>query len=239
MHRSRETAFPHRTAGQQWALTRNPELIMSASQIYSAAWRTVVVLLTVEIAAVSALRYFTGSQPPPPPITANAFANPFLILHVTGGVIALLLGPLQFVRRIRTRMPGLHRATGRIYAGACALAAPAGFMLALGTVAGPVAGAGFAIPALLLPVFTGLGVRAAVGRRFDAHREWMIRSYAIVSVAITLRLMLPASALLGFGFFPAYRAIAWLSWLTNLALFEFHIRRTRAPAARFGSLATA
>jgi uncharacterized membrane protein len=239
MHRSRETAFPDRIAGQQWPLTRNPELIMSASQIYSASWRVAVALLSLEIATVSALRYFIGSEPPPPPVAANAFANPFLILHVIGGVTALLLGPLQFVRRIRTRRPALHRATGRIYAGACALAAPAGFMLALGTTSGPVAGAGFAIPALLLPVFIFLGVRAAIERRFDAHREWMLRSYAIVSVAITLRLMLPASALLGFGFFPAYRVISWLSWTTNLALFEWHIRRTRAADAGYGRLVPA
>ena len=50
----------------------------------------------------------------------------------------------------------------------------------------------------------------------------------MVAAAITLRLMLPASAMLGFEFVPAYRAIAWLSWITNLALVELYIRRKRA-----------
>ncbi|HEX8527089.1 DUF2306 domain-containing protein, partial [Allosphingosinicella sp.] len=173
------------------------------------------------------------------PILANAFANPFLVAHVATGVIALLLGPLQFVRRVRSRRPALHRATGMIYAAACAVAAPAGLMLALGTFAGPAAGAGFAIPALLLPVFTYFGLRAAMERRFAEHREWMIRSYALVATAITLRLMLPASGLLGFDFVPAYQVIAWLSWTTNLALAEYHIRRTRVSTAGYGTLATA
>jgi Predicted membrane protein (DUF2306) len=207
--------------------------------ILSTLWRAAVVLLTVEIAIVSSMRYLTGGAAPPPPILANAFANPFLVAHVAGGIVALLVGPLQFVERLRVRRPAVHRASGYIYVGACALAAPAGFMLALGSVAGPVAAAGFAIPALLLPVFTGLGLRAAIGRRFAEHREWMLRSYALVATAITLRLMLPASALLGFEFLAAYRIIAWLAWTTNLAFVEYRIRRKRAPGPRYATLAAA
>lgn len=203
-------------------------MIRRLAPVPAFAGRVLVVLLTVEIAAVSALRYFTGSETPPPPILANVFARPFLIVHVAGGVTALLVAPLQFVRVIRARWPALHRATGRVYLAACAVGAPAGFMLALGTTAGPVASVGFAIPAALWALFTWLGWRAAVERRFDDHREWMLRSYAITSTAITLRLMLPAAGLLGFKFFPAYRVIAWLSWMTNLVLFEWWIRRGRA-----------
>lgn len=208
------------------------------ASIYSSAWRALVALLTVEIVIVSALRYFTGSEPGPPPVLANAFAKPFLILHVGGGVTALLVAPLQFVRRVRVRWPTFHRITGRIYVGACAIGAPAGFMLALGTTAGPVASVGFAIPAVLWAVFTLRGWRAAAERRIDEHREWMLRSYAITSTAITLRLMLPASALLGFEFLPAYRAISWLAWITNLALFEYVIRRKRLPVTGYAALAT-
>lgn len=188
---------------------------------------------------MSVLRYLANSEPAPPPILANAFADPFLVAHVIGGVIALLAGPLQFVRRIRARRPALHRATGLIFVGACALAAPSGLMLALGTTAGPAAGAGFAIQALLLPVFAGLGLRAAVERRFAEHREWMLRSYALIAAAITLRLMLPASAWLGFEFLEAYRLIAWLAWTVSLALVEVHIRRTRRPPVRYEALAAA
>ena len=207
--------------------------------IYSSTWRALVALLTIEIAAVTALRYFTGSEPPPPPILANAFAKPFLIIHVIGGVAALLLGPIQLVQRVRTRWPAFHRVTGRLYVAGCAIGAPAGFMLALGTTAGPMAAVGFAVPALLWPTFTWLGWRAAVERRFDEHREWMLRSYAITSTAITLRLMLPASAMLGLEFLPAYRVISWLAWITNLALFEYVIRHGRNSRSAEAIFATA
>ena len=112
-------------------------------------------------------------------------------------------------------------------------------MLALGTTAGSVAGAGFAVQALLLPLFTFLGWRAAVQRRFAEHRELMLRSYALISAAITFRLMLPASVLLDLEFLPAYRAISWLAWTTNLAAVECYIRRKRAPMANYRTLATA
>jgi uncharacterized membrane protein len=214
-------------------------MIRILAPIYSTAWRAIVVLLSVEIAIVSVLRYFTSIAPPPEPVVANAFANPFLILHVIAGVIALLVAPVQFVRRIRTRWPAFHRATGRIYVAACAVAAPTGFMLAVGTTAGPVAAVGFAIPAMLLAVFTWLAWRAAVERRFGDHREWMLRSYAVTATAITLRLMLPASALLEIGFFTAYPIIAWLSWSTNLLLFEYVIRRGRASTTSYPKLAAA
>jgi hypothetical protein len=87
-------------------------------------------------------------------------------------------------------------------------------------------------------VFTWLGLRAAIERRFDDHREWMLRSYAVTSTAITLRLMLPASALLSFDFFPAYRVISWAAWMTNLALFEIVIRWRRSSSATYAIYAT-
>ena len=203
--------------------------------IFATAWRGAIVLLTLQIAAVSVLRYLVNSDGAPPPILANRFASPFLAIHVIAGVTALLIGPLQFVRRIRERVPALHRAGGLIYVAACAISAPAALMLAVGTVAGPIAGSGFALLAVLLSVFTYLGLRAALERRFDEHREWMLRSYSMTATAITLRLMLPLAGVLGFEFVPAYQAIAWLSWMTNLALVELYIRQTRAPGISYAA----
>lgn len=213
---------------------------MIARPIYSAAWRVVVVLLSIDIAIVSVLRYFTSIEPPPPPIVANAFANPFLAIHVAGGVVALLAGPVQFVRGIRTRWPLFHRATGRIYVVACAVGAPTGFVLALGSTAGPVVSAGFGIPAVLCGLFTWLGWRAAVERRFGDHADWMLRSYAVVAGAITLRLLIPAAAFLDLDFLAAYRVNSWLAWMTNLALVELAIRRrNRGRSASYAGLAHA
>ena len=196
-------------------------------------------LLSIEIAVVSILKYFTSLVPPPEPVIANRFADPWLAIHVISGTVALLIAPFQFVARIRSKWPVLHRTTGWIYVGACAVAAPSGLILSIGTTAGPVAAWGFGIGAVLYAVFTWLGVRAAIGRRFDEHREWMLRSYALLANAITLRLMLPAAGFMGIGFFTAYPIIAWLGWVTNLLLVEYAIRRKRRAGQGFETLATA
>ncbi|HVH49604.1 MAG TPA: DUF2306 domain-containing protein [Sphingomicrobium sp.] len=199
----------------------------------------VLILLGFYISYVSGLRYFIGAEPGPPPVVANAFASPWLVIHVIGATVALVVGPFQFVAAIRARWPRFHRLTGYSYVTACAVGAPAGLLLSFGTTAGPIAGAGFAALGLLTIVFTWLGLRAAIARKFDEHREWMIRSYALTAAAITLRLMIPASFILGLDFFAAYRVIAWACWLTNLALVESYIRWTRPAARRFARLAPA
>jgi len=205
--------------------------------IAASSWRITVALLTVWIVTVSVLRYLTGTLMGSTFITGNAFANPFLVIHVVGGTTALALGPLQLVATVRTRFPRAHRLAGRGYVLACLVAAPAGFMLALGTNAGPVAGAGFAVLAVLWATFTTLGWRAALERRIAEHRAWMLRSYAATSTAITLRLILPLSGVLGLDQLTSYRAIAWLSWMINLVLVEAWLRRPGAAPARGFALA--
>ena len=213
--------------------------MITPARIWSPLWRTALVLLTLQIAATTVSRYLAGAEPAPPPILANAYADPFLLIHAVSGMIALLLGPVQFVPRLRKRMPGLHRATGKIYVAACAVAAPSGLVLALGTTAGPVAATAFALQAMLLPVFVYLGVRAALERRIGAHGEWMLRAYAVIAGAVTLRLTLPAGMAAGYDFLTAYQASAWLASSINLALAEWHIRRSRERSRSFGTLAAA
>ena len=197
------------------------------------------VLLTAEVATVSVLRYFTSLVPAPEPVLGNAFAHPYLWIHVATGTLALIIAPLQLLPATRERMPLFHRTTGRIYIVACAISAPASFLLALGTFAGPIAATGFAVAAVLWPLFTAMGVRAAIRGRFDEHRAWMLRSYAILGNAITLRLMLPLAGVLGFSFVPAYQVISWLGWVTNLALVELYLRRRVSEVQPVEGLATA
>lgn len=199
----------------------------------------VVILLALEIVAVSVLRYFTGGAEAPQVILDNDLAHPWLAIHAGAGIASLLAGIAQFSHRLRLRAPAAHRAIGLAYVVACGLSAPSAIMLSLGTKAGPVAGTGFALSAVLLVVCTFLGLRAALQRRFTVHREWMLRSYAITGNAITLRVMLPVSGLLGYSFFTAYAVIAWVSWTLNLALTELYIRHTRHGALGFAATAPA
>lgn len=170
-----------------------------------------------------------------PPIVRDLLANWPLAApaHFLGGAVALVLGALQMNSRLRTRYRVAHRWTGRVYLAAIAVGATSGFALALDSFAGPVARAGFALLALAWLATSSAAYLHIRRRNIAAHRDWMVRSYALTLAAVTLRIYLPASQIAGIPFMLAYPAIAWLCWVPNLAVAEWLVRSGRVPAAGF------
>ncbi|MFJ4096367.1 DUF2306 domain-containing protein [Kitasatospora sp. NPDC089913] len=164
-----------------------------------------------------------------------------LVLHVGGGVVAILLGPWQFLPRLRTRRPGLHRLTGRLYLLAVLAAGVGGLLMAPRGLVGPVAPIGFTGLALLLLISSALAWRAARRRDTRRHAAWAIRSFALIMAAATLRVWLPVMDLAGVPFEQAYATAAWTCWLINLVVAEHLIARLPAlPApARTGRVPAA
>lgn len=159
-----------------------------------------------------------------PQVVANLFARPWLTLHVAGAGTALLVACFQFLPALRRRR-AVHRWLGRIYAVSCIAGGAAGFVLAFGTTAGPVAAAGFGLLAPIWIYTTAQGWLAARHRRFDEHRRWMIRSFSLTFAAVTLRLYLPIGMMSGLSFEQIYVATAWISWVPNLLIAELYLRR--------------
>lgn len=165
-----------------------------------------------------------------PQIVANLFARPWLTLHVGGAGTALMVGCFQFLPAVRRRRL-LHRWMGRVYATSCIAGGAAGFLLAFGTTAGPVAGVGFGLLAPIWIYTTAQGWLSARTGRVGEHRRWMIRSFSLTFAAVTLRLYLPMGIMAGLTFEQIYVATAWISWLPNLILAELYIRRADLRAA--------
>ena len=191
-------------------------------------WTTAV--LSVGIALFS-YRYLPGIGPRGQQILANLFARPFLAIHVAGAATALLIGAFQFVPALRKRV-GMHRWMGRVYAAGCIGGGIGGFVLAFGSTAGIAATIGFGTLAPIWIFTTAQGWRTAIQRRFDEHRAWMIRSWALTLAAVTLRLYLPILPLFGLSFVDGYRLTAFISWIPNLIVAELYLRGwfTRRPA---------
>src|SRR6476661_7380143 len=63
-------------------------------------------------------------------------------VHVACGVVALLIGPFQFARRLRRRFVRAHRVTGVLYVVSATGLAVSGLVLAPTAYTGPVAAAG-------------------------------------------------------------------------------------------------
>ena len=187
--------------------------------------------------AIFSYRYLPRIGPLSPGIMQNLFHRPWLDVHVAGAATALQIGPFQFLPRLRARHRSLHRWLGQVYLAGCLAGGVGGLIMAFGSTAGPVATVGFASLALIWLVTNVQAYRMAVARRFDDHRAWMIRSFALTFAAVTLRLYLPILPLFGLSFADGYRATSFISWIPNLILAELYLsgafdrRRASPPLA--------
>lgn len=177
--------------------------------------------------AVASLRYFAPHPLIPPDIGKNLMLRPWIFVHAGAASTALLVGPFQFVTRLRARFPKAHRWTGRVYVVACLFGAVSGLFLAAGTNAGPIAQAGFGMLGVCWFVANVQAWRMAMAGRFAEHRRWMVRSFAMTFAAVTLRLYLPIAPIMGYAFMPAYIAISWLAWVPNLLVAELYLNWAR------------
>jgi hypothetical protein len=104
-----------------------------------------------------------------------------MTVHLATGAIILLLGPIQLIGAIRRRWPALHRWLGRVYVFTAAIAGLGGlgFILTKGTIGGGAMNAGFGLYGALMVVSAVQTYRHALARRFDLHRVWAIRLFAL------------------------------------------------------------
>ncbi len=179
------------------------------------------------VVGLASYRYLIPGAPgAAPPILANSFTHlGALTIHAGFAATALVMGPFQFLTRLRTTRPRLHRIMGMGYVVCCTLAGIAGLVLAFGARTGPISTAGFGLLAIGWIYTTLKAVQAARSRRFSQHRRWMIRSFALTFAAVTLRVYLPVAFLSPFGYDAAYRAISFLCWVPNLIAAELYLRR--------------
>ncbi len=149
-----------------------------------------------------------------------------LRLHIAGGIGALLAGPWQFSQKLRARALNFHRWLGRFYLLEVALGSIAGLVMATVSLEGMPAHFGFGILAVLW-FFTGLQAYRMVRRgNIEAHRQWLIRNFALSLAAVTLRVYMPLMlAAMHWPFRPSYIAVSWLCWVPNLLIAEWMVHR--------------
>jgi len=117
--------------------------------------------------------------------------------HMSTGAICLLLGPLQFIPKMRKSFPRIHRWSGRIYC-TCAMASCLFGLAFIGSKGKLVGGwnmtvafslAGIAIGVLGFKAWQSARAAKAGGSNIDftAHRNWGIRSYSQILAPMLYR----------------------------------------------------
>jgi len=159
----------------------------------------------------------------------------WLLLHISGGTIALLTGPWQFWTGFRARYATLHRWMGRVYLGGVAIGCIGAYRMAIVTTFGWAFG--FALLVLATAWFTSasMALYAILRRHVQVHKEWMIRTYVITFAFVTFRVMN--------DYYPGARlqpendrgvTVAWACWVLPILFTEIilQLRRMRRSVAR-------
>ncbi|MBE0669026.1 MAG: DUF2306 domain-containing protein [Anaerolineales bacterium] len=141
----------------------------------------------------------------------------FLLMHIIGSMLAILIGPFQFLPKIRTgRLLNLHRWLGRIYLLGILIGGTGGLYMAQLAYGGIVTRLGFTTLALLWLVSGGMAYKTIRNKQLEIHRKWMTVNYALTFAGVTLRLWQVIFGISGLDFLTGYLIVSWLCWAPNL-----------------------
>lgn len=193
----------------------------------------------VKIAAIVALLYVHSFALPyllPSDATFGIFESrrEWLTMHVVGGTLALLLGPIQFWLALSGYSRMWHRILGVAYIMCVALSSTAAIFLASATDFGWVFKTGMMSLAFVWIGTTGLAVTAICRSLIQQHKEWMIRSYVVTFSFVFFEAIIQILDLVRIGTTTERLTVAsWLSWSGPLIITEAVLqgRKMFQPAA--------
>lgn len=149
-----------------------------------------------------------------------------LIGHISGGLLALIIGPFQFWQTFRNRYLMAHRGLGRIYLIAIFVGTISSTYLAWTTGlkihwTWALALQGLAFAWIVTASMAFISVRR---RRIQQHKEWMIRSYVVTFAFVTFRWLNEWEVLRELGnFIERGPTEIWVSWTIPLLIVEIFI----------------
>jgi uncharacterized membrane protein len=153
-------------------------------------------------------------------------------------MLFMVLGPLQFVRRLRLKYPQFHRWSGRIFLTASAVVGVTGLTMAFGkTIGGVDEKAAIALFGAFFLIALSKALWHALRREFAQHREWMIRGYAIGLAVATIRpimgIFFAATLLRGHRPDPKefFGTAFWIGFTLQMIAAEIWVNHTRPDAA--------
>jgi len=210
------------------------------------SWRVpaALVALTIIPLVAGSLRLLeVAGGPQVLPTNPRIDASPApLVLHVVAAAVYAVVGAFQFSARVRRGHRAWHRRAGRVLIGAGLVVAGSGLWMTLfypGAPGGDLLWTVRLVAGSAIAVSIVLGFTAIRRRDIAAHRDWMIRAYAL-AVAAGTQVFTQG---IGEGLFGTTELSTGLSvssgWLINAAVAEWAIRRLGVRRARRARAAAA
>lgn len=203
---------------------------LRAAQITAALLLVIVISAVVRRFAIDMPHLAAGTQPEDE-FDRRYVAQPWLAyLHLTPGVLYLLLAPLQLAYRFRSRHYTFHRRLGRVLAGAAMVsgifALIFGSLFSFGGLSEASAAVVFGLWFLTSLV---LAVRAIRRDNIVDHRRWMIRAFAIGIGIGTTRIWIALFQAAGLDFASSFGPAFWISFSMHAVAAELWLRAFPHP----------
>jgi uncharacterized membrane protein len=155
----------------------------------------------------------------------------WLLLHVAGGLVALLSGPLQLWSGLRGRTGAGHRLRGKIYALGVLVGSVGGLWIAFNSPAFPALAPPLIMLAAAWIATTGLAIVAVRRGQVALHRELMVRSYVVTFAFVVFRFIADLPVLTHLSPPDRYATIGWLCWTLPLLVTEVILQGRRIALA--------
>jgi hypothetical protein len=155
----------------------------------------------------------------------------WLLVHIAGGLVALLSGPVQLWLGLHDVKMHVHRKLGLIYMAGMAIGSIGAVGLALQTDGGLIFGSGLFFLAVAWVTTTTLAYAAIRKGLIDQHREWTIRSYVVTFAFVTFRAGQVAMVGQGIPVLTAIGIMAWACWSLPLLVTELVIQSRKIARA--------
>src|SRR6267378_4312027 len=160
------------------------------------------------------------------------------LTHILPAMLFIVLGPLLFVRGLRSKYPQVHRWCGRIFLAVSAVVGVTGLTLAFGkTIGGVDEKAAVILFGSFFLIALAKALWHAMRREFAQHREWMIRGYATGLAVATVRPIMgtffAAAVLRGHQPVPHdfFGTAFWIGFTVQMIAAEIWINYTRPRPA--------
>lgn len=158
-------------------------------------------------------------------ILSNTAWNIGFYGHIVFGGLALIVGWMQFSKKLRNRNIERHKLIGKFYVIFVLVSGLCSLYIALYATGGNIAKTGFFILGVLWLYFTTMAFFNARNGLIKKHQKNMIFSYAACFAAVTLRIWLPILISIFGDFIIAYKIVAWLCWVPNIIIAYFIARK--------------
>ena len=147
-----------------------------------------------------------------------------LIGHISGGIIALVIGPFQFWKAFRNRYMATHRWMGRIYLTAILMGTICSTYLAWTSGIRVNFSWALGLQALAFAWITtaSMAYISVMRGRIMQHKEWMIRSYVVTFAFVTFRWINDSAIAISLmqKFTERGPTVIWFCWTIPLLITE-------------------